>query len=196
MFKQFARPKHKAGGFQCTLHDPACPTAVKTASTPASSSTARNAHGHRNQALEASARRSPRFGYTMRGGVFGLHLLALVAGLLLMTAQGACRKDEAETATSETKTTPKAPSGESADAAAPSPEMVAILTKADAADGASDHVVSKCGMCALRMPGLEEHTSQVGDFTLHFCSEHCKESFDENPTKAVQSFLVGQAEEE
>lgn len=70
---------------------------------------------------------------------------------------------------------------------APSAEAFAALAKADAADGKTDKVVSKCPTCMLSMDGSPDHAASHGGYTLHLCSEHCKESFEKDPDKALAS---------
>ena len=60
----------------------------------------------------------------------------------------------------------------SAPAAAPSAETIAKLAKADAVDGKTDKVVSKCAGCALGMDGKAAHAANLGEYTVHFC-DHC-----------------------
>lgn len=64
---------------------------------------------------------------------------------------------------------------------APSVDRAAVLAKADAADGTSDHVVSNCAVCALDMEGSSDHTASLSGYTLHFCSAECRETFQHNP---------------
>jgi hypothetical protein len=61
----------------------------------------------------------------------------------------------------------------------PSAESLAMLAKADAADGKVDKVVSKCLTCRLAMEGSPEHSLNYGGYVLHFCSEECKKAFSE-----------------
>jgi hypothetical protein len=63
--------------------------------------------------------------------------------------------------------------------------MVAILEKADAADGTTDKVVSNCVTCGLDMKGSADHAAQVGDYEVHLCSEKCQSHFNEDPEAAV-----------
>jgi len=104
--------------------------------------------------------------------------------VMLTMGTSACRKESAESTTSA-----GAPAVEATAVEVPA-NVVAKLAKADALDGKTDHVVSKCGMCNLRMPGSDAHTTTVGDYELHFCSDHCKESFDKDPNKAVLAFTI------
>ena len=64
-------------------------------------------------------------------------------------------------------------------------EMSSILAKADAVDGTTDKIVANCPVCLLGMAGSNEHELAVGDYTLRFCSDHCKHSFAEDVTKSV-----------
>ena len=106
----------------------------------------------------------------------------LVLAIFVAAVVVACKKQ-----TSESTASTPAP----AQTGAVSTGAEAKLAKADALDGSTDHVVAKCGMCALRMDGSEAYTSQVGDYELRFCSEGCKESFDENQEKAILALNVG-----
>lgn len=116
---------------------------------------------------------------------------AAIAALIGLTA---CRKQPAESEAARTKSSKPAEvsaSTKAADHETPSADVVAKLAKADVLDGAADHVVSKCGICALRMAGSDAHVSKLGDYELHFCSDGCKKTFDQNPSKAVMAFNVG-----
>lgn len=53
-------------------------------------------------------------------------------------------------------------------------EATAILAKADALDGTTDQVVSKCAGCMLAMDGKPEHALTAHGYTLHFCADTCK----------------------
>ncbi len=57
----------------------------------------------------------------------------------------------------------------------------AVIAAADAADGAEDHVVSKCAVCGLNMDGSPEFASEYAGATFHFCSTDCKALFDKDP---------------
>lgn len=72
-------------------------------------------------------------------------------------------------------------------------EMVLVkakLAKADTVDGAEDRVVSKCVGCSLRMDGLEEHSVELAGYTLHLCSDQCKQSFQDGAVDAVLSLAI------
>lgn len=72
----------------------------------------------------------------------------------------------------------------SAPAAAPSAETIAKLAKADAVDGKTDKVVSKCAGCALGMDGKAAHAAKLGEYTVHFC-DHCA-----GKTKDVEKIVM------
>jgi hypothetical protein len=67
----------------------------------------------------------------------------------------------------------------------PSAAALAVLAKADAADGKVDKVVSKCLTCMLGMEGRPENAATYGEFALHFCSNTCKEAFLSDPEKVA-----------
>jgi len=79
-------------------------------------------------------------------------------------------------------------------AEARSEHVLAILAKADAVDGAEDHVVSKCLTCSLGMNGDTNCASQFGPYELHLCSKACKKKFDADPEEAVLKVKVPAAE--
>lgn len=68
---------------------------------------------------------------------------------------------------------------------AATPEMVEVLAKADALDGQSDKTVSLCASCVLGMDGSKEHQLHVGEYTMCFCADHCKQAFSEDISKSV-----------
>lgn len=61
----------------------------------------------------------------------------------------------------------------------------ARLAKADALDGKTDKVVTKCAGCALGMDGKAEHSIAAHGYTLHLCSAHCKEDFSKDVDKSI-----------
>ena len=69
--------------------------------------------------------------------------------------------------------------------ATPSEAALAILKKADAADGEIDHTVSKCATCMLAMTGLPGYTFVCGEYILHFCSQQCMEHFSGQPEEVL-----------
>lgn len=70
------------------------------------------------------------------------------------------------------------------------PEMQAKLVMADQVDGSVDHVVARCAGCRLGMNGVAEHTLQVGDYEMHFCSEGCRARFAANVQESVVSMTA------
>lgn len=75
-------------------------------------------------------------------------------------------------------------------AAAVTPEMLAVLAKADAKDGATDKVVHRCAGCALGMDGKPEFALKVQDYTMHFCKAGCLEPFQGDPRKQILAMKV------
>jgi YHS domain-containing protein len=71
--------------------------------------------------------------------------------------------------------------GKAPSAARATEAEAANLEAADAADGAQDHIVTKCAVCGLAMEGTPEHVSRYAGYALHFCSQECKETFDHDP---------------
>ena len=69
-------------------------------------------------------------------------------------------------------------------------EVESKLAEADKLDGTSDKIVHRCASCALGMDGKSEHSLEVMDYTLHFCSGHCKEGFAENVTKSILDLKI------
>lgn len=135
------------------------------------------------------------------------------AAALAVAAVAGCKKEEAPAAkpaaTAPAKTPaekPKAPEAaktpaehpETADAAkAPTgsptendPAVLAILAKADSADGTPDKVVSKCGGCSLRMDGTAANEITVSGYKMRFCSPDCKGRFEKEPAKAILAMNV------
>lgn len=84
----------------------------------------------------------------------------------------------------------KAPGDTTASTSAPSAPALAILATADAADGTTDKIISKCVTCNLGMEGSAEHVTKLGDYAVHLCSEECKQKFDEGPEKALLSMKL------
>jgi hypothetical protein len=72
----------------------------------------------------------------------------------------------------------------------PSADALAVLAKADAVDGTTDKVVSKCVTCALGMDGSADHAVTVGNYKLHLCSDACKKKFDTDSEKALLALKV------
>ncbi|MEW6744827.1 MAG: hypothetical protein AB1486_18895 [Planctomycetota bacterium] len=101
--------------------------------------------------------------------------LCCLAGALLMGLLTACSDKEPAKAQGESK----APAETVANVEV-TPELAAKLGAADAFDGATDKVVSKCPGCALGMDGVAANSVKVGDYALHFCSAECAASFQKD----------------
>ncbi len=68
--------------------------------------------------------------------------------------------------------------------------VVAKLAKADAVDGKTDKVISKCAACALSMDGSAEHALTLHEYKMHFCSAGCKTKFEKEGDKAIMSMKM------
>jgi len=112
------------------------------------------------------------------------HLMSFVGVVCVvgMVAFAGCKKNGGSRQT-------EAPKSDTADAAQ-NPEVLAKLAKADALDGAEDHVVHRCASCRLGMDGDEKNALTVGEYTMHFCSPGCKERFGEDLTKNVLALAI------
>lgn len=69
-------------------------------------------------------------------------------------------------------------------------KVLAILARADAADGTTDRVVTKCPGCSLVMNGKAEHDLKAHGYTLHFCSGMCRDGFAGNLTQSILALKV------
>src|SRR5262245_44814282 len=103
---------------------------------------------------------------------------------MLLVAFAACgTHPEAGTATRESAPAPAAAAPAAAPAVATgqeggvviNAELESRLSAADLVDGTADHTIERCPGCGLAMPGTSEHAVAVGEYSLHFCSEGCKE---------------------
>ena len=65
------------------------------------------------------------------------------------------------------------------------PRLQTALAHIDGIDGAEDKVVSQCTGCGSQMAGSEDHALVVGDYTMHFCSDSCRGTFEADPTAAL-----------
>jgi YHS domain-containing protein len=70
------------------------------------------------------------------------------------------------------------------------PELLAKLEKADAKDGAVDHVVHKCAGCSLGMDGKDKFPMQLAGYTMHFCKQACLDRYQKDPQKALLTLKV------
>lgn len=69
-------------------------------------------------------------------------------------------------------------------------EVESKLAEADKLDGTSDKVVHRCASCELGMDGKSEYALEVMDYTLHFCTEHCKKSFAKDVTQSLLDLKI------
>ncbi|MFO1076270.1 MAG: hypothetical protein U1E73_00925 [Planctomycetota bacterium] len=106
--------------------------------------------------------------------------------LLSLLVAAACGSETPAAPGEGTKTPPPVPVDMSP---APTPEIVAKLEKADAADGKVDKIVEKCAGCSLGMNGNPAHAVKVGGYTLHFC-DHCADGKAKDPTKVLTALVV------
>ena len=109
----------------------------------------------------------------------------LVVALIFATTPG-CRKEkpaQKESAKEEVKVEKDIDADKTA-------AVEAKLAKADAFDGKTDKVLSKCASCALGTDGKSEHALEVSGYTLHFCSEGCKTGFEKDTTKAILALKI------
>lgn len=108
-----------------------------------------------------------------------LSLTALLSFVALAILSAACGGDKTATPPAPPQAA-AAPAPAAVPAPAPAPaaadvaSLQAILATADAADGTTDMVVSKCAGCRLGMDGKADHSLQAHGYTLHFCSDTCK----------------------
>ena len=113
----------------------------------------------------------------------------LLAAGMLVTA-GCGQQDEASPEAEQPETeAPDAPAEFAATA-----EMEQVLAQADALDGQEDQVVTRCASCALGMDGSEEHALRVGEYTMYFCAEDCKQAFSEDIAKSVLAMKIPEAD--
>ncbi len=75
------------------------------------------------------------------------------------------------------------------------PEMEAVLAKADALDGESDKTIKRCASCKLGMDGSSENALSVGQYTMHFCTGDCKAAFSKDVTASVLAMKPEEAKQ-
>lgn len=120
-----------------------------------------------------------------------LSMLACLVGVALIGAGIGCDEKSPSadgTSTGEPAATPTV-SADDSDSDVDT-KVLGILVKADALDGTTDKIVSKCAGCGLSMDGDPAHAAKVGEFTLHLCSVECKADFEKDATKAVLALKV------
>ena len=69
------------------------------------------------------------------------------------------------------------------------PLIKQALVRADAADGSTDQVITRCAGCALHMDGSADHNLEVGGFDLHLCSAACKKRFASDLSVSLASLV-------
>jgi YHS domain-containing protein len=107
----------------------------------------------------------------------------LVLAFVLAFATTGCKKEEpaAPAPVSESKAIETEVEAPPASDPVDMAEVSAILAKADAVDGATDKVIGRCLMCALRMDGSAEIETEYEGYTLRFCNQVCLDTFKEDP---------------
>ena len=108
------------------------------------------------------------------------------ASVALLVALSGCSKEQTSTTTTSTDEGAKPALGE----AQTQTDMEALLAKADSFDGEADKIVARCASCSLGMDGKSDHAVKVLDYTLHFCSERCAQTFAEDTTKSVLAMKI------
>lgn len=116
-----------------------------------------------------------------------LTLSLMTVAMLFLLGPGCKKEDAKETVKSADVAVKPAAAAMTTEVRA---EVERKLAKADALDGTTDRVVSKCLMCALRMDGSDEHTAELAGYTLHFCSESCKTYFEADPVAKVLAVQI------
>lgn len=117
-----------------------------------------------------------------------LAFVFLAAGMLLVSGCGQ------QGGTSPVASQPEASVSDAPQEFDATPEMAAILAKADALDGQADKIVSRCASCALGMDGSKEHSLHVGEYTMCFCREDCLQAFSKDVAKSVLGLKVPAAD--
>jgi hypothetical protein len=99
----------------------------------------------------------------------------LVASILAVGGCGGGQESETpgEGGTAETTTTTMKADVEVTE------EMMAQLEAADSADGAQDKTVTRCASCLLKMDGVPEYALEVGEYTMYFCQDNCRTTFND-----------------
>ena len=93
-----------------------------------------------------------------------LGMLACLVGVALVGAGVGC-EEKGPPAEGYSAGEPAATPTASADDGDVDTKVLGILVKADALDGKTDKIVSKCAGCGLTMDGDPAHAAKVGEFT-------------------------------
>ena len=62
---------------------------------------------------------------------------------------------------------------------------LAVLEKADLADGTADKVVGMCITCGLGMPGSPDHVVEAEGYEFRLCSDKCVGKFEADKEKYI-----------
>ena len=119
----------------------------------------------------------------------GRCILCGLAGALVSLSFAGCKKEEPKAPAPPAERQPEPPTGTEETAAATA-DVEAKLAAADAYDGTTDKVVSKCPICGLGMDGSSEHALEFSGYTLHFCTATCKQEFETHPTETILALQV------
>ena len=114
--------------------------------------------------------------------------LALATLLVALAACGP--RPEAGSATREEPAAAPAPAHGPAEELVLTAALESKLAAADLVDGTADRTVERCPGCGLAMAGSSEHAVAVGDYSLHFCSEGCKEHFSKDLGGSLMALAV------
>lgn len=122
--------------------------------------------------------------------------VALLAALGLALAVTACgdASHEGGAATAEHAAPQAAAHGDAYDIAEIDADSEALLARADALDGSSDHVVAYCPGCGLAMEGSADYPMHAGDYEMHFCSDSCRDRFAAHGAESIAALEVPDAE--
>jgi hypothetical protein len=112
-------------------------------------------------------------------------LVSVLAAAFVLLAGCGGRPDAAPVAAPTAEPVAPAAQGAAPAAIVVGPGAAVILARMDAADGARDQVVSNCAGCGLGMPGAAEYSARAGAYTLHFCSDHCRQDFTAKGEQAI-----------
>jgi hypothetical protein len=117
-----------------------------------------------------------------------LACVLLTTGMLVISGCGS------QESPSPVASQPEAGAADAPQEFAATPEMTEVLAKADALDGQSDKIVSRCASCALGMDGSKEHSLHVGEYTMYFCRDDCEQAFSKDVATSVLGLKVPAAE--
>jgi hypothetical protein len=122
-------------------------------------------------------------------GKYMRHVLMLLLVPVFVVMVVACCSQDRETTEAETPVETAQVETEVAPVVAATMHTE-VLAKADALDGTTDQIVSKCPGCAFAMDGKPENQIEVDGYTMQFCLEECKVAFEENLEAALAALEV------